>query len=322
MTLRASILLAILLVSACTKSSESTSSPNINPVRNSVFYVLSKGVRSTELRLYHPIDGDQLILNISGSSVPTNIFWSDNYGTLFYRIGSKYYRLPWKRGAKASVAVEFKGRWPVHQGSQTWLNTSTGTWRLYSIEFGAKNKTGYAAHVYDYDPKEEKWTQMASEETTMCEAGDGSQCGVEVEHLTKEKGKLILLSNLLDGMRAWPNMVRHQLEDMKNPKGKIVIFPNQSIQGAGISARLVFGDTLHALAPIHWVGKNGGTKPLYVSSDYPCGSQVAFEQSQEWALTGTEYSMECAKLAKMSNGEIVFSFPRNAKNTVWVPELR
>lgn len=286
--------------------------------RDSVFYTVSQRDCCNKFRIYHPNTGDRLVLELPGH--PENIFWSRDYEFLYYRIDSTIYKLPWKQGASPSAVVKLPGELPYEP--HIWLNTKTGKWRMYNIVFGAKNETGYEANVRDFDPRTGSWQEIAKSQTEMCEGGDGSSCGAEVEEFVKDKGDLILLEDLLDSMRAHPNLLKHNPPHEGDPDGKVVNFPSRYVKQAGLEVTLAFGDTLHAISPVTWISNDGSRKSVYKKSDYPCSSQVAFEESTEWMLVGTEYNLECARLINMSSGEIVFRFPKNSRYSVWVPHRR
>lgn len=268
-----------------------------------------------EWRVYDPATGeDRLLLPLP--AFPHNVYWTADFAWIYYRADEQFFRAEWRWGAEPEKLVRFPSH--LSEGSENivevWHDLESGRWRMKTYEWLNRTDT---AGVWEYMPEERRWTVL-TKVPTECEAV-GRPC-TDVVNDYVHKNDVISLNELLTRMRVEYRLADHGLEVHEDNEG-VYLFPSQAAPGVGVRARVELGDTLHAMAPLLYVGP-GDTEKVIYSDDEGCYDQVAFQEEEGFLLVSAEYRGQCSKVIEMRTGRIVRSLSEQASRAVWVQAPR
>jgi hypothetical protein len=252
-----------------------------------------------EWRVFDPAAGeDRLLLRVP--AFPHNVYWTEDFAWVYYRAGDRFFRAEWRWGAGPEELVQF----PAHltEGYQNivevWHDLESERWRMKTYEWLNNTDT---AGVWEYVPEEQRW-DVLTKVPTECE-GVGRPC-TDVVNDYVHKNDVISLNELLTKMR-----VEYRLQELG------------LTAGTGVRARVELGDTLHAMAPLLYVSRDGTEETVY-SEDEECYKQIAFQEEGGFLLVTAEYTGSCAKVIEMRTGKTVGALSEVASGAVWVQAPR
>jgi hypothetical protein len=280
-----------------------------------IFYVTGSETHY-ELQVYHPLEGTRTILNLPGE--PVNIYWTRDFKTILFRVGREIFESDWRIRSRSQKTVILPPESnDAYRQITAWYEIDSEAWRYYEIQFppDTAKEWKYFARVFQFNNETKKWDKLTDRETYGCEQGD-STCGYEVRQYTAGQERHIFQTRLTEEMRLASIMNVLGLEYEESMEGKDLWF---EFGGAELSVVPVFGDTLHAMAPVKW-RKGGETKIVFASDqNYTCGDQVGLTRIGRFLLVAGEWDGRCGRVIDLETGETVHELPANAKNAVVVP---
>ncbi|HXV60459.1 MAG TPA: hypothetical protein VEK15_07190 [Vicinamibacteria bacterium] len=267
-----------------------------------------------ELRLVRPGRTDTLLTRLAGP--PQNLFWTENFDTLYYRVDETVFRLAWTLHAEPEAMLE-----GTPDAAELWIDADSGRWRAYEIQFPESGATlKYLARIYQHHA-EHGWQVLIERETQGCEAGDGSMCGEEVRSYRGGRHG-VFLSDLQEAMRIGNHLDRLGIDFDSDLEKEPQFLRSISDENVGVELDLRLGDTLHGFAPVHWVDRRNGTEKEIYGDETGCGPQVGFEEYSGWLLVTSEYTGGCARIVSLADGQLVWQAPAGASLAVWAREPR
>jgi len=282
----------------------------------SIFYVTGEDT-PYELRVYHPLKGTRTVLKLLGE--PSDIYWTQDFKTITFRVGDEVFESDWRIGSEARRAITL----PTVSGdnyreSTAWYDTDSQAWRYCEIQYPADDakERKYFARVFQYDQATREWKKLVDQETYGCEQGDGSACGAEVHQYTKGQSRHVLQTQLSEEMRLGSLMDELGIEYEESLEHKDFWF---EFGGSEVSVLPVFGDSLHAMAPVKW---RDGSEPMTIfpaELEYPCMNQVGLKRIGRFLLVATEWYGRCGRVIELETGETVHELPAKASKAVVVP---
>ena len=280
-----------------------------------IFYVTGNDTYY-ELQVYHPLKGTRTILDLPGE--PLNIYWTRDFKTISFRVGLKIFESDWRIGSRSQKTVTLSPTSnDAYRQITVWYEIDSEAWRYYEIQYppDTAKEWKYFARVFQFNNETRKWDKLTDRETYGCEQGD-STCGYEVRQYTAGQERHIFQTRLTEEMRLASIMNVLGLEYEESMEGKDLWFEFGS---AELSVVPVFGDTLHAMAPVKW-RKGSETKIVFASDrHYTCGDQVGLTRIGRFLLVAGEWNGRCGRVIDLETGETVHELPANAKNAVVVP---
>jgi hypothetical protein len=280
-----------------------------------IFYVAGDDTHY-ELQVYHPSEGTQTILELPGE--PLNIYWTRDFKTISFRVGREIFESDWRIRSRSQKTVTLPPESnDVYRQITAWYETDSEAWRYYEIQYPSETakEWKYFARVFQFNNKTKKWDKLIDRETYGCEQGD-STCGYEVRRYTEGQERHIFQTRLTEEMRLANIMNILGLEYEESMEGKDLWF---EFGGAELSVVPIFGDTLHATAPVKW-RKGSEIKIIFASNrDYTCENQIGLTRIGRFLLVAGEWNGRCGRVIDLKTGETVHELPANAKNAVVVP---
>jgi len=281
-----------------------------------VFYVTGDDTRY-ELRIYHPQRGTRTLLEMPGE--PSNIYWTRDFKTIAFRVGDDVFESDWRIGSKARrVLTVPSASNSAHREITVWHETGSDVWRYYEIEYPPDDAAEwkYFARVFQYNQDTEEWEKLADQETHGCEQGDGWACGREVRPYTAGQERHVFRTRLAEEMRLGGLMDEMGLDYEESMEHNDLWL---TLGGTDVSVVPVFGDSLHAMAPVKW-RKGSESRILFPSGlEYPCMDQVGLSRIGEFLLVATEWHGRCGRVIDLETGDTIHELPANADNAVVVP---
>ena len=282
----------------------------------SIFYVTGEGTRH-EMRAYHPLRGTRTVLELPGE--PSNIYWTGDFGTITFRVGDDIFESDWRIGSEARKAITLPSVPEAsHRQIIVWRDADANRWRYYEIQYPPDDAVEwkYFARVLEYNRDTNAWETLADRETHGCEEGNGFGCGSEVHEHTMGQRRHVFRSRLAEEMRLGRLMDERGLEYEASMEEKDLWF---ELGGGEVSVIPIFGDSLHAMAPVKWRRGDESRIIFPADRDYTCMDQVGLGRVGGFLLVATEWYGRCGRVIDLETGETVHELPANARSAVIVP---
>lgn len=281
-----------------------------------IFYVSGESA-GYELRIYHPLRGTRTLLELPGE--PTNVYWTEDFETITFRIGDDFLESDWRIGSKARQAISLPAvSGDAYRDITAWYDIESQAWRYYEIQYPADDAKvwNYFARVFQYNEDTGDWDKLTGQATHGCEQGDGSACGYEVREYTTGRDRHVFWTRLAEEMRLGSIMDEVGLDYEDRMEGKDLWF---RLGGTELSVVPAFGDSLHAMAPLKW--RKGGEPKVVFPTDleYPCSDQLGLTRFGRFLLVASEWRGGCGRVIDLDTGQTVHELPASATHAVVVP---